>query len=42
VRDVVNMDVHRRNDLLEMDAQKMYVSMLHDCWSNLTLSQTGC
>jgi hypothetical protein len=30
VRDVVNMDVHQRNDLLEMDAQKMCVSVLHD------------
>jgi hypothetical protein len=31
VRDVVNMDVHQRNDLLKMDTQKMYVSALHDC-----------
>jgi hypothetical protein len=30
VRDVVDMDVHRRNNLLKMDAQKMYVSV-HDC-----------
>jgi hypothetical protein len=36
------MDLHQRNDLLKMDAQKMYVSMLHDCRSHLTLLQTGC
>jgi hypothetical protein len=30
VRDVANMDVHRRNNLLRMDAQKMCVSVLHD------------
>jgi hypothetical protein len=42
VRNIVNMDTHLRNDLLEMDAQKMCVSVLHDCWSSLTLLQTGC
>jgi hypothetical protein len=42
VRDVANMDVHQRNDLLKMDDQKMCVNMLHDCWSNLTWPQTGC
>jgi hypothetical protein len=30
VREVVNLNVNRRNDLLEMDAQKMCVNMLHD------------
>jgi hypothetical protein len=32
VRDVVNMDVHQRNDLLRMDAEKMYVSVRYDWW----------
>jgi hypothetical protein len=42
VRKVVNMDTHRRNDLLRTDTQKMCVSMRHDCRLHLTLSQTGC
>jgi hypothetical protein len=29
VREVANMEVPRRNDILKMDAQKMYVSVLH-------------
>jgi hypothetical protein len=32
VREVVNMDVHQRNDLLRMDAEKMYVSVRYDWW----------
>jgi hypothetical protein len=42
VGDVVDMNVHERNDLLEMEAQKMYVSMLQYCRSHLTLPQMGC
>jgi hypothetical protein len=42
VREVVEMDVHQRNDLLGMGVLAMYVIMLHDCWTNLTLLQTIC
>jgi hypothetical protein len=30
VRDVVNMDVHKRKNLLKMDDQKMYVSVRYE------------
>jgi hypothetical protein len=42
VRGIANMDVHQRNGLLTMGAEKMYVSMLRNCRSHLTLPQTGC